>query len=95
MDAGHSQKFLIGVLILARFVQTLGHMKAKTLAQRVGVALVARGRQTGIAFYYGRGGRQLMPTLCKTDPQGVCITFAVGLRPIAAYTSTMQELSRR
>ena len=57
-------------------------MKAKTLAQRVGVALVA-------------GGRQLMPTLCKTDPQSVCITFAVGLRPIAAYTSTMQELSRR
>ena len=69
-------------LILARLVQTLEHMKAKTLAQRVGVALVA-------------GGRQLMPTLCKTDPQGVCITFAVGLRPIAAYTSTMQELSRR
>ena len=69
-------------LILARFVQTLEHMKAKTLAQRVGVALVA-------------GGRQLMPTLCKTDPQSVCITFAVGLRPIAAYTSTMQELSRR
>lgn len=69
-------------LILARFVQTLEHMKAKTLAQRVGVALVA-------------GGRQLMPTLCKTDPQGVCITFAVGLRPIAAYTRTMQELSRR
>ena len=69
-------------LILARFVQTLKHMKAKTLAQRVEVALVA-------------GGRQLMPTLCKTDPQGVCITFAVGLRPIAAYTSTMQELSRR
>ena len=69
-------------LILARFVQTLEHMKAKTLAQRVEVALVA-------------GGRQLMPTLCKTDPQGVCITLAVGLRPIAAYTRTMQELSRR
>ena len=69
-------------LILARLVQTLEHMKAKTLAQRVGVALVA-------------GARQLMPTLCNTDPQGVCITFAVGLRPIAAYTPTMQELSRR
>ena len=82
MDVDHSQKFLIGAFILARLVQTLEHMKAKTLAQRVGVALVA-------------GGRQLMPTLCKTDPQGVCITFAVGLRPIAAYTSTMQELSRR
>ncbi len=95
MDAGHSQKFLIRTLILARFVQTLEHMKAKTLAQRVGVALVAGGRPTGSALYYGRGGRQLRPTLCKTDPQGVCITFAVGLRPIAAYTSTMQELSRR
>ncbi len=82
-------------LILARLVQTLRHMKAKTLAQRVGVALVAGGRQTGSALYYDRGGRQLMPTLCNTDPQGVCITFAVGLRPIAAYTSTMQELSRR
>ena len=82
MDVDHSQKFLIGAFILARLVQTLEHMKAKTLAQRVGVALVA-------------GGRQLMPTLCNTDPQGVCITFAVGLRPIAAYTLTMQELSRR
>jgi hypothetical protein len=82
VDACHPQKFLIGALILAQLVQTLEHMKAKTLAQRVGVALVA-------------GGRQLMPTLCKTDPQGVCITFAGGLRPIAAYTRTMQELSRR
>lgn len=95
MDVDHSQKFLIGAFILARLVQTLEHMKAKTLAQRVGVALVAGGRQTGSALYYGRGGRQLMPTLCNTDPQGVCITFAVGLRPIAAYTPTMQELSRR
>ena len=82
-------------LILARFVQTLEHMKAKTLAQRIGLALVAGGRQTGSALYYGRGGRQLMPTLCKTDPQGVCIIFAVGLRPIVAYTRTMQEISRR